>query len=321
MKKTLIIGGNRFLGPKLIELLMERGHEVTIFNRGNDYGQQIPSGINVITGDRRESINLDALATERYDYIYDMCCYNPKEAENVLRAIQPPEHLILLSTAAVYKKPSVYPLSEDAELGPWDSFGDYGTNKALAEQLFSDYATQHELPLTIFRPVYLLGDKNYFDREHYYFSRITKGLPILMPGRGNALIQFSFLDETAAAFADIPAKQKTSVEILNIAGNEYITVHGFIDLCAQLVGKPADIIALHTEEFGLDDEKFYDDLYPFPNLNFIVSNQKVSSDYGVEFKPLSEGMTELYAHWEKDWDGNVRQYQRELDIIKQMQRL
>ena len=32
--KILIIGGSRFVGPLVVEKLLKKGHDVTIFNRG-----------------------------------------------------------------------------------------------------------------------------------------------------------------------------------------------------------------------------------------------------------------------------------------------
>ena len=35
MGKMLVIGGSRFVGPILLELLLKDKNEVTVFNRGN----------------------------------------------------------------------------------------------------------------------------------------------------------------------------------------------------------------------------------------------------------------------------------------------
>lgn len=318
MIKTLIIGGNRFVGPALIKRLHEKDHEITVFNRGNNYGSTLPKSVKHIIGDRREAINMDVLSTEQYNYIYDLCCYNPRDADNLLDVIQPGAQLIFLSTAAVYAKPRIFPLHEGSALGEWDSFGDYGTNKVLAENKFKSYAKRNKTKLTIFRPVYLLGNNNYFDRENYFFSRIEKELPILMPGKGDALIQFAFLNETANAFAEVPIKQQNQLEILNIAGNEYVSLRNFIAICADIVGKEARIIEVDAAAYGLDEAHFYDELYPFPNLHFIASNKRITSEFDIAFHDLESGLQEIYTNWKSHWSGDVVTYPKEIELIKRI---
>jgi dTDP-glucose 4,6-dehydratase len=258
------------------------------------------------------------LFKKKYDLIYDLCCFNPVDANNLLSNIQPPSHIIFLSTAAVYKKPMIYPLTEDTELGDWDSFGDYGTLKVKAERKFINYSKKHSIKLTIFRPAYLLGKNNYFDRENYYFSRILNNDPILVPGNGSAIIQFAFLDETAQAFALIPVKQKGQIEILNISGNDCISVIDFVKLCGNIAKTNPKIINLDTKQFNMQEEHFYDDFYPFPNLSFIISNSKIVSKYKIQFKPLVKGMNEIYKYWKKSWNGNTKKYLLEEQVLKKL---
>lgn len=318
MKKILIIGGSRFLGPALINKLIEEHCEITVFNRGNNYGNALPRQVIHLKGDRRDIKTMKVLSRKKYDLIYDFCCFNKTDVINLLTKIQPTEQIIFLSTAAVYKKPLIYPLTEESALGKWDSFGDYGTQKVDAEKEFISFAKKNGVKLTIFRPVYLLGINNYFDRENYYFSRITNNDPILIPGRGNALIQFAFLEETAHALKVVPEQQKDQIEILNISGNEYISVRGFILLCADIVNKKPRLIELSTESFGLKEEHFYDDFYPFPNLTFIVSNQKVFTKYGIKFQSLLDGLKNIFLYWKKSWNGETRKYPLELEILEKL---
>lgn len=319
MASTLIIGGSRFLGPKIIEMLLDRGDEVTVFNRGNDYGQKLPLTVKRIAGDRTKLEEMQKVLKQEFDYIYDMCCYDKEDAEKVLRFASPNSHLIFLSTAAVYEKPSVYPMHEDSALGAWKSFGDYGTNKAAAELEYVKFSEQHRSKVTIFRPVYLLGEDNYFDRENYYFSRIEHDVPILVPGNGNALVQFAFLAETARAFVDVPPKQDDNVEILNIGGNDYISLNNLVGMCASITGKDADIVNFDPALYELEEEAFYDDIYPFPNLNFIVSNDRIKSVYNTDFVPLGAGLREIYSQGKAAWRSNeVNVYPKEQQLLNKI---
>lgn len=320
MKKVLIIGGTRFLGPALIKNLNKENCDITVFNRGNNYNTIVPKRVRRIKGDRRNIETMGILSSKKYDLIYDLCCFTRADAMNLLKNIQPTANIVFLSSVAVYKKPLIYPLTENSQLGEWGSFGEYGIQKTEAEKEFKSYVKKHNLRLTIFRPVYLLGKNNYFDRENYYFSRITNNDPILLPGRGNALIQFAFLEEMAHALKVIPEQQKDHIEILNISGNEYISVKDFVLLCGNIVKKNPVLIELDTKVFNLEEEHFYDDFYPFPNLNFIVSNNKISTKYGMRFKPLVEGLREIYIDWKKSWNGETRKYPLELEVLGKLRK-
>ena len=49
--KILILGGTNFLGPHLVEELEQRGHEITLFNRGTQDMSRFPQVETAIVGD------------------------------------------------------------------------------------------------------------------------------------------------------------------------------------------------------------------------------------------------------------------------------
>lgn len=316
MSSVLVIGGSRFVGPPLIRKLVASGDKVTVFNRGNDYGHQYSKEVKLIKGDRQNKDDLKQFSKTTFDVVYDMCCFNASEAKSLLRYVKLQSHIIFFSSAAVYKKTPIFPLEEDSELGEWPTFGDYGTGKAAAEKVYSHFAQKNNIKATMLRPVYLLGNNNYFDRENYLFSRILKDQPILMPGDGKALIQFGFLDETVEAFYNIPKLQKQSIEHVNIAGSQYLSLRDFILLCGQIVNKQPRIINVENKKHGILEEEFYDDLYPFPNVTFIVSNKKMLETYQIQTEELVSGLTRIYKQWKKGWNGQLQRYALEEKLLK-----
>lgn len=200
----------------------------------------------------------------------------------------------------------VLSLKEESNLGERASFGDYSTRKAKAEYIYKRFARKRHIKLTIFRPTYLLGKNNYFDRENYYFSRILKDKKILIPGNGNALIQFAFLKETTQIFADYPKLQRQDIEMLNIGSDEYISVKGFVELCEKVAGRKPKILEVDLKKHNLTEERFYDDPYPFPNLSIILDNSKLKKECSICFTSLEEGLRDIYIQWKRNWNGNVQ---------------
>src|SRR5207248_10739746 len=98
--KLLVIGGTIFLGRHLVEAALARGHEVTIFNRGQHSPELFPE-IEKLHGDR--IVNLDALRGRRWDAVIDTCGYVPKvvsaSAELLADAV---EHYTFISSVSAY---------------------------------------------------------------------------------------------------------------------------------------------------------------------------------------------------------------------------
>ena len=68
--RILIMGGTRFIGVYLTRILVEQGHEVVLFNRGNKPAP-VP-GVQQIHGDRTQPDDLKTkLASESFDAIFD----------------------------------------------------------------------------------------------------------------------------------------------------------------------------------------------------------------------------------------------------------
>ena len=68
--RILIMGGTRFIGIYLTKQLVEQGHEVVLFNRGNKPAPV--EGITEIHGDRTDADRIkEKLADERFDAIFD----------------------------------------------------------------------------------------------------------------------------------------------------------------------------------------------------------------------------------------------------------
>src|SRR5579885_3458360 len=65
----LILGGTGLTGPFQVRYAIERGHKVTVFNRGR-HNDRLPSGVTELTGDRNLH-QLDALRGKSWDVVID----------------------------------------------------------------------------------------------------------------------------------------------------------------------------------------------------------------------------------------------------------
>jgi 2'-hydroxyisoflavone reductase len=98
--RVLIMGGTLFLGRHIAEAALERGHEVTLFNRGLRNPTLFPAA-EKLTGDR--NTNLAALAGRRFDAVIDPSAYGPEQIDLLLATLgEPPAHYTFVSTISVY---------------------------------------------------------------------------------------------------------------------------------------------------------------------------------------------------------------------------
>lgn len=88
MSEILIIGGTRFVGPPLISKLLSNENNITIFCRGTDYGYTLDAKIRIIKGDREKEADLRKIFFQKYDLVFDMCCYSKQHADDLLAALR-----------------------------------------------------------------------------------------------------------------------------------------------------------------------------------------------------------------------------------------
>lgn len=116
-KRILIIGGTRFMGPHLVRFLINQGHSVAVFNRGQA-SAVLPPNVQRLKGDRNNlrSHVQDLLALDP-DIIIDMVCLSERQANEVLSIFNgKAERVVLVSSCDVYKAYGVMLGIENANL-------------------------------------------------------------------------------------------------------------------------------------------------------------------------------------------------------------
>ncbi len=187
--RLLILGGTGFIGPHQVRYALERGHEVTIFNRGQSAPGMFP-GVEELTGDRVTG-ELDALRGRRWDAVIDNSASRSdapdwvRDSANLLR--DQADQYLFISTRSVFRDLSAVPATVDAPVltrettSGW-SEGDpypYGLAKALAE---AEATAAFGDRTTIVRPGLIVGPGDETDRFTYWPVRIERGGEVLAPG-------------------------------------------------------------------------------------------------------------------------------------------
>ncbi len=236
--RALVMGGTEFISLHLLGALLRRGHEVTVFNRGRRR-EHLPAGVRAITGDRKDHAALrDLLKGERFDGVLDVT-YAPTLGEDVaalVDALAGRPHVIFVSTGRVYDHTLPGPYSEDTPRGAY--WGDYARHKIAGEDVLMERHRRDGLPVTIVRPTHVLGPLNTRNNETFFMDRIWHGRPVLVPGHGGWLRQFGHVEDLADATATMLGDVRTHGQAYNVTGEELITQVGFVELIAEVMGRP-----------------------------------------------------------------------------------
>src|SRR5512133_1567093 len=110
----LLLGGTGNISAPIPQALLQRGDQVTLYNRGS---HPIP-GAHQITGDRTNHARFEQQMAEAgpFDCVIDMVAYQPEDARSVVRAFRGRVgQYIFCSTVDVFTKPApAYPIHEDS---------------------------------------------------------------------------------------------------------------------------------------------------------------------------------------------------------------
>jgi nucleoside-diphosphate-sugar epimerase len=298
--KILIIGGTGLISTALTRQLSEKGHALSVYNRGQR-DVELPPGVTSLTGDRyqADAFVADMEKAGEFDCVIDMITYKPEEAQSLLRAFaNRTGHLIVSSTIDVYAKPPVrYPITEDA---PQLGIGDYARNKALCEQILMQSHQNHGTPVTIIRPAHTYGRGGHhrghvihsFGKGTSFLDRLRKGKPVIVHGDGSSLWTSCHLEDVARGFAGAVGNTATIGKTYHVTADEWLTWNRYHELVAEAMGAPKpEMVHIPTDLLArMAPNRAVLALENF-QFNNIFDNSAAKRDLGFEYTvPFLDGM-------------------------------
>ncbi|MDP6706386.1 MAG: NAD-dependent epimerase/dehydratase family protein [Alphaproteobacteria bacterium] len=232
-RRVLVIGGSGFIGHAVVRRLAAAGDEIWVLNRGS---RPLPEATQ-LTADRDDPAQVAAaLDGHAFDLAIDTVCYTPVQVEAILAALdgRTPRYLVI-SSVAVYTRPTSAPPGEAHPGGGPPIWGDYGRNKAGVEEATSRAAGRFEA-VTVVRPPYVFGPGNKHDRERWFWARQLAGRTVLLPGAGDAPVQFIHEDDLAAAIDVLGSAAAAGYQIYNTADAQVLTLSQLATLLAGVAG-------------------------------------------------------------------------------------
>ncbi|MEP5762987.1 MAG: NAD-dependent epimerase/dehydratase family protein [Halieaceae bacterium] len=183
--QVLFMGGTGFIGPHMVQALLDQGHAVTLFNRGKS-SPGLFDNLERIKGDRL-SDDIEQLRGRSWDVVIDTSCYVPRAVTRLMSVLDHSslQQYVFISTISVYADFSRPGITEDSPTAtmPDPSSEDvnawYGALKVLCED-----AANEALPgkVTAIRCGLIVGPRDHTDRFTYWPERVFRGGDVLAPG-------------------------------------------------------------------------------------------------------------------------------------------
>jgi len=297
--KLLILGGTVFLGRHIVEAAIARGHEVTLFNRGQHNPDLFPE-VEKLRGDRDGG--LSALHGRRWDAAIDTSGYVPRVVGASAAALANAVQLYtFISSISACGDISIAGIDESAPVATLaDATAEevtnetYGPLKALCEQ-----AVEQAMPgcTLVVRPGLIVGPADPTDRFTYWPWRVAQGGEMLAPGRPEQQVQFIDARDLAAWILDMVEANKTG--LYHATGPHYrLSIGQMLDECKQVTGSDARFTWVgETLAAQLMDDEIanFQPWVPEAYAGMRNANCQRAIASGLTFRPLSETIRDTLA--------------------------
>ncbi|WP_406199965.1 NAD-dependent epimerase/dehydratase family protein [Kitasatospora sp. NBC_01560] len=240
--KILLLGGSSFLGRAFASEALDRGHEVTTFNRGRSHGD-LP-GVETVRGDRDSADDLARLADGRHwDAVVDTSAQQPAQAAISARLLHGhADHYTFVSSVHAFAGWPAEVVDEGSPLHPCPADTPPGQPAGNALKAGCERAVLEHFGAgrtLVLNSGLLIGPYENGGRLPWWLERMARGGPVLAPGDPDRAMQLIDVRDFAAFGLDLLTAGHTG-RYLTTAPPGNVTFGEFLATCREVVGAPAD---------------------------------------------------------------------------------
>jgi nucleoside-diphosphate-sugar epimerase len=248
--KVLFIGGTGVISTAVSALTVEKGIDLTLFNRGQ-HSEFVPQGAKVIKGDVKDKSVL--LKGKTFDVVVDWLAYVPADVESDIKLFKGDVgQYIFISSASAYQKPPAHWLTtESTPLA--NPFSQYSRDKiACEERLMAEYRSSG-FAVTIVRPSYTYGVTtipaavNSKTRRWTLVERMRKGKKIIIHGDGSSLWTMTHNTDFAKGFVGLLGNEQAVGQAFHITSDEVLTWNQIYEAIASAAGAKLNAVYMPSD--------------------------------------------------------------------------
>lgn len=252
--KVIVFGGTGWVGHNIAIYCDKAGYEVTVCSRGKktDYNANIPAGVRIIQGDKRDDARMAEIFQEAYDIVIDSVPDDGKVMDNILKYGRGLKRYLHCSSVMSY---APLPFVPGDETMPFDEYMVYGRTKKIVDSRAIDLCRQGKLQATVIRPSYITGAgrfpiDNCGGRREDFIGDILAGKTLDLPNDGMALLHPVHAKDVAHSFL-LALQHPASVgQIYNLCGDKALTITRYLEITAAALDRKIDINYLPLEEMA-----------------------------------------------------------------------
>jgi nucleoside-diphosphate-sugar epimerase len=296
--KILFIGGTGTISSACSELIVARGQDLTLLNRGN-FKRTPPSKAHLLQADIRDREAARAvLANSTFDVVVDWVAYTPEHVQADLELFRGRmgQYVFISSASAYQTPPSTLPIRESTLLD--NPLWEYSRNKIACEELLVSAYREKKVPITIVRPSHTY-DRSSVPVEGGYtvIDRMLKHQEVIVPGDGTSIWTLTHNADFARGFVGLLGNSRAIGEAFHITSDEWLTWNQIYQILASAAGVEPRLVHVTSDLIAAYDPAIGASLLGDKANSAIFDNSKIKQvvpDFCAS-TPFSRGAEEIIA--------------------------
>lgn len=248
--RVLFIGGTGLISSAVSPLAVERGHDLTLINRGTSHKAAAPAGARSIvadvhdTGAFRAAIKADVAANGPYDCVVQWIGFDPDHISQDIETFAGiTGQYIFISSASAYETPPGFYITREDATPLTNPYWQYSRDKAESERRLRIAYGETGFPYTVVRPSHTYAHCDIpaaitsWTHPWTIVDRMQRGAPILLHGDGSSLWTLTDHRDFARAFIGLLGNDKAIADEFHITSDDVLSwnqIHAFIASAAGL---------------------------------------------------------------------------------------
>ena len=247
--RVLFIGGTGLISSAASPLVVSRGHDLTLINRGTSPKASAPEGSRSIVADVhdteafRAAIRADVAAHGEYDSVVQWIGFDPDHISDDIETFAGiTRQYVFISSASAYETPPGFYITREDSTPLTNPYWQYSRDKAESETRLRIAHAETGFPFTVVRPSHTYAHCdipaaiNSWTHPWTVVDRMKRGAPILIHGDGTSLWTLTDHRDFAFALVGLLGNEKAIADEVHITSDDVLSWNQIYESIAGAAG-------------------------------------------------------------------------------------